>query len=52
MQGFWSWTIGFAVLIIFFMGVKIVRPTHRGLIERFGKYNRFADPGFHWSFLD
>jgi regulator of protease activity HflC (stomatin/prohibitin superfamily) len=24
-----------------------VRPTHRGLVERFGKYNRYADPGFH-----
>ncbi|MGD0337038.1 MAG: SPFH domain-containing protein, partial [Candidatus Omnitrophota bacterium] len=21
---------------------------HRGLIERFGKYNRFASPGFNW----
>jgi len=35
-------------VIIFFSGVRIVRPTHRGLIERFGKYNRFAGPGFHW----
>ncbi len=33
---------------IFFVGIRIVRPTHRGLIERFGKYNRFANPGFHW----
>jgi regulator of protease activity HflC (stomatin/prohibitin superfamily) len=43
-----------AVIILFFMGVKIVRPTHRGLIERLGKYNRFADPGFHWiiPFID
>jgi len=37
-----------AVVIIFFMGVRIVRPTHRGLIERLGKYDRFAMPGFHW----
>lgn len=29
-------------------GIKIVRPTQRGLIERLGKYNRFAMPGFHW----
>jgi len=35
-------------LVLFFMGIRIVRPTHRGLIERFGKYNRFADPGFNW----
>ena len=32
------------------MGIRIVRPTHRGLIERFGKYNRFANPGFNWIF--
>ncbi|HEX9933582.1 MAG TPA: SPFH domain-containing protein [bacterium] len=29
-------------------GVRIVRPTHRGLIERLGRYKRFANPGFHW----
>ena len=33
---------------MFLMGIRIVRPTHRGLIERFGKYNRFANPGFNW----
>jgi len=37
-----------AAVVIFFMGVRIVRPTHRGLIERLGKYNRFASPGFSW----
>jgi len=35
-------------IIIFFMGIRIVRPTHRGLIEKLGKYNRFAEAGFHW----
>lgn len=35
-------------LIIFLAGVKIVRPTHRGLIETLGKYTQFAKPGFHW----
>ncbi|MBI3314754.1 MAG: SPFH/Band 7/PHB domain protein [Candidatus Omnitrophica bacterium] len=25
-----------------------INPTHRGLIERFGKYSRFASPGFNW----
>lgn len=34
--------------IVFFSGVRIVRPVERGLVERFGKYNRFAQPGFHW----
>jgi regulator of protease activity HflC (stomatin/prohibitin superfamily) len=35
-------------LILLFAGIRIVRPTHRGLTERLGKYNRFANPGFHW----
>ncbi len=42
--------IGAAVLFFFLIGIRIVRPTHRGLIERLGKYNRFAMPGFHWVF--
>ncbi|MDP2913070.1 MAG: SPFH domain-containing protein [Candidatus Omnitrophota bacterium] len=37
-----------AVVVIFFAGIRIVRPTHRALIERLGKYNRFAMAGFHW----
>lgn len=37
-----------AAVVIFFLGIRIVRPTHRGLIEKFGKYNRFAEAGFHW----
>lgn len=40
--------IGALVLFLFFLGIRIVRPTHRGLVERLGKYNRFAQPGFHW----
>jgi regulator of protease activity HflC (stomatin/prohibitin superfamily) len=36
------------VVLIFFAGIRIVRPTHRGLIERLGKYHNFANPGFHW----
>ena len=35
-------------VVVFLMGVRIVRPTHRGLVERLGKYNRFAMPGFNW----
>lgn len=42
------WWIIFIVAVIFLAGIRIVRPTHRGLIERLGKYRRFADPGFHW----
>lgn len=47
-----SLIIGFIIVIIFLslIGIRIVRPTHRGLIERFGKYNRFAQPGLNWVF--
>ncbi len=37
-----------AAVIVFFAGIRIVRPTHRGLIETLGKYTKFAQPGFHW----
>jgi regulator of protease activity HflC (stomatin/prohibitin superfamily) len=37
-----------ALVALFLMGIRIVRPTHRGLIERLGKYNHFAAPGFNW----
>src|SRR5512136_2133129 len=40
--------IGGIIAFIFLIGVRIVRPTHRGLVERLGKYNRFAMPGFNW----
>src|SRR4030042_47240 len=40
--------IGAIVVLIFFSGIRIVRPTHRGLIERLGKYRWFTNPGFHW----
>ncbi len=36
------------LVLIFLSGIRIVRPTHRGLIERLGKYQKLADPGFHW----
>jgi regulator of protease activity HflC (stomatin/prohibitin superfamily) len=36
------------ILVVFFSGIRIVRPTHRGLIERLGRYKRFGRPGFNW----
>ena len=36
------------VLFLFLIGIRIIRPTQRGLIERLGKYYNFANPGFHW----
>ena len=44
------WIIAIVVLAGGFMGimassVKFVRPTHRALIERFGKFSRYAESG-------
>ncbi len=47
MESYWFLVIA-AVLFLFAAGIKIVRPTQRGLIERLGKYHKFANPGFHW----
>jgi regulator of protease activity HflC (stomatin/prohibitin superfamily) len=44
----WMIPIFLALLIIFFIGIRIVRPTRRGLVERLGKYHRFAHAGFNW----
>ena len=43
-------TATFLILVGWFLlaGIRVVRPTNRGLIERLGKYHRFAEPGFHW----
>ena len=43
-------TIIVAALVLFILvtlisGIRIVRPTHRALVERMGKYRRFAMPG-------
>jgi regulator of protease activity HflC (stomatin/prohibitin superfamily) len=42
--------LGFLTLLIilFLSGIRIVRPTQRGLVETLGKYTKFALPGFHW----
>lgn len=42
------WTAAIVIIILFFSGIRIIRPTHRGLIERLGKYVRFGKAGFHW----
>lgn len=36
------------VLIIFFSGFRTVRPTEKGVIERFGKYLRTKEAGLTW----
>ncbi len=39
---------GGLVALYFTIGIRIVRPTGRGLVERLGKYHRLALPGFNW----
>src|SRR5512136_1876517 len=47
--GIIGWILLIVVLVWFFsMGIRIVRPTQRALVERLGKYNRFRQPGFAW----
>lgn len=36
------------LIALFILGIRIVRPTSRGLVETLGKYTKFANPGFHW----
>jgi len=41
------------IIVIFLIGcialaLRTIRPTDRGLIERFGRYNRFGNPGLVW----
>ncbi len=41
--------IGF-VVVIFGLGVRIVRPVEKGLVETLGKYKKTAEQGFNWIF--
>ena len=36
------------IIFLLLSGIRIVRPTERALIERLGKYSRFAQGGFYW----
>ena len=47
-MGYFFTIIAIVIVIIFFSGIRIVRPTSRGLIETMGKYTKYAEPGFHW----
>ncbi len=40
--------VALPVAAFFAAGIRIVRPTHRGLVERLGRYHRFAEPGLQW----
>ena len=36
------------IFFILLVGIRIIRPTYKGLIERLGKYYKLANPVFHW----
>jgi len=44
----WITLVVVFVFVMFLAGIRVVRPTTRGLIERLGKYRRYASPGFNW----
>jgi len=33
------------IAVVIFMSIRIVPQTHKGLVERFGKYSRYCEPG-------
>ncbi|HXW99320.1 MAG TPA: hypothetical protein VEI51_06325, partial [Methanomicrobiales archaeon] len=44
-----SWAVVAAVVVGYLcLGIRIVRPTHRVLIEFLGKYQRYGNPGLYW----
>jgi regulator of protease activity HflC (stomatin/prohibitin superfamily) len=45
------WPIFFLIIFIIWIilvGIRIIRPREKGLIERLGKYKKTAGMGFHW----
>jgi regulator of protease activity HflC (stomatin/prohibitin superfamily) len=45
---YWLWIVLGIIVLLLILSLRTVRPTERGLIERFGKYARFANPGLHF----
>ena len=45
-----GWIMPFLIFLIFIflIGIRIVRPTEKALIERLGRYKKTAEQGFHW----
>jgi len=44
----WLYVLIPVMVLYFLMGIRLIRPTHRGLVETLGRYRRFAQPGFNW----
>ncbi|MBT7073286.1 MAG: SPFH/Band 7/PHB domain protein, partial [Anaerolineae bacterium] len=41
-------SVVFFIIIIFALGVKILRPVEVGIIEFLGRYSKTASAGFNW----
>ncbi len=35
-------------IFVFLLGIRIVRPVEKGVLERLGRFRKVADQGFHW----
>jgi len=42
---YWIYIVVGVILLLLLMSLRTVRPIDRGLVERFGRYNRFVMPG-------
>jgi len=49
--GYFGWiaALGLIVLFVLYNSVYQVQPDERGVVLRFGTYNRIADPGLHFA---
>lgn len=43
-------SFAFLIILIFFMGIRIIRPVEVGIVEFLGRYTRTATAGFNWIF--
>lgn len=42
-----TWVI-ILIVLIFLLGIRIIRPIYRGVHERLGKFKGIKEPGFNW----
>lgn len=43
-------SFAFLIILIFIMGIRIIRPVEVGIVEFLGRYTRTATAGFNWIF--
>ncbi|MGI6032763.1 MAG: SPFH domain-containing protein [Coriobacteriales bacterium] len=40
--------LAIVIVVLFCLGIRLVRPFQKGVVERLGRYKRTAEPGFNW----